>query len=282
VQGPQNQPTLTRSISAILGQQSIREHFIAGIVPGILLAFMLAGYTMFACLKNPNLAPQTKKINWKERIVSLKKVWPILVLIFGILGGIYFGIMTATEAGGIGVIISFIIAITSYRFRWKNLFNSMTEAATLTGMVGLMIIAATVFSYLIGTSGLINYLNELITTSGLSPWLILIAINIVILLLGCVMDAVTILMVSMPLFIPLIIGLGFNPIWFGVLVTVNIEIGLITPPIGLNLFLTSATFNAPSAKLMRGVVPFLAVLILYLAILIAFPCLSLWLPAMMR
>jgi TRAP-type C4-dicarboxylate transport system permease large subunit len=149
-------------------------------------------------------------------------------------------------------------------------------------MICIMIISSKVLSFLIGSSGMIQGLSNFIANSGLNPWLIIVFINIIILFLGCIMDGLAILLVSMPIFIPLIIGLGFDPVWFGVLVVVNLEIGLITPPVGLNLFFMKGVFNVPVSEILRGVAPFIVVLLIFLGILVAFPDLSLWLPGMMK
>jgi C4-dicarboxylate transporter DctM subunit len=282
VLGPLIPPSIPFIIYGIIAQQSISQLFMAGVMPGIVLVVMLSSYVVMACLRHPEYAPRPAGVGWVDRVVSLKRVWPIIVLILGILGGIYMGVMTATEAGAIGVIIILIIAVAFYRFRFANLIRAMKETAILTGMIGLMIIAASVFTFLVGTSGMIASLSNFISNSGLSRWMVLISINIILLILGTIMDGLAILMVSMPVFIPLIVALGFDPVWFGVLVTVNLEIGLITPPVALNLFLMRGVFNVSISELIRGVLPFLVVLVVFLAILIAFPQISLWLPAIMR
>jgi C4-dicarboxylate transporter DctM subunit len=282
VLGPLIPPSIPFIVYAILSQQSIGQLFMAGIIPGIVLAIMLSGYAIVACVRHPELAPRPVGVSWKERLFSLRRAWPVVALMFGILGGIYLGVVTATEAAGAGVLIILLIAVVFYRFRLRHLVPAMSQAATLTAMVGLMVIATTVFTFMIGVSGLAQDLSSFIVSSGLSPLWIIIMINLAILVLGCFMDGLAILMVTMPFFIPLVSELGFNLVWFGVLVTVNIEIALITPPVGLNLFLVSGTFRIPVGELIRGVAPFLAVLVAFLAILIAFPQLSLWLPVMMR
>jgi len=282
VLGPLIPPSIPLIIYAIMAQQSISELFIAGVIPGVILASMLSAYCVIACLRRPGLAPRPASVSWTARVMSLRKVWPVVVLMFGILGGIYMGVITATEAGGIGVLIILFIAVAFYRFRLRNLVRAMSETATLTGMVCLMIIAATIFSYLVGSSRLAQELVDFISSSGLSPWMVIIIMNLVMLVLGFIMDGLAIMLVTVPLFIPLIVALGFNPVWFGVLMVVNIEIALITPPVALNLFLMSGTFRMPVAQVIRGVAPFLAVLVLFLAILIIFPDLSIWLPGMMK
>lgn len=281
VLGPLIPPSIPFIVYAILSQQSISKLFMAGIIPGILLAIMLSAYAILACVINPALAPRPATVIWKERLVSLRKVWPVIVVILGVLGGISLGVVTATEAGGAGVLIILLIGLIFYHFRLANLGRAMSEAATLTGMIGLMIIATTIFSFVIGVSGLAQKLSDIIMSSGLSPMMVIISINIVMLFLGCIMDGLAILMVTMPLFIPLVINLGFDPVWFGVVVTVNIEVALITPPVALNLFLVSGTFRVPTIDVIRGVAPFLAVLVIFLGFLVAFPQISLWLPNMM-
>jgi C4-dicarboxylate transporter, DctM subunit len=149
-------------------------------------------------------------------------------------------------------------------------------------MITIMILAATVFSFSVGASGLANDIAVIITNAGFTPWMLIIAINIIILILGCIMDTLAIVLVTVPIFVPIIVALGFNPVWFGVVMVVNTEIGLITPPIGLNIFIASQVFRISIIDLLRGVAPFLVVLIVFLAIVIAFPQLSLWLPNMMK
>jgi C4-dicarboxylate transporter DctM subunit len=275
-------PSIPFVVYAIFAQQSINKLFIAGIVPGILLAVMLSAYAIIACLRNPSLAPRPTGTSWTKRVLSLKKVWPVAILMLGMLGGIYMGVITATEAAGIGVLILLIISVVFYRFRFAHLVRAVSETATLTGMVGLMIIAASVLSYLVGSSRMAQALADFVSSAGFSPWMVIIIINLILLVLGCLMDGLAIMLITVPLFIPLISALGFDPIWFGVLMVVNIEIGLITPPVGFNLFMISNVFNIRTSELIRGMAPFLAVLVLFLAVLIAFPAISLWLPGMMQ
>jgi TRAP-type C4-dicarboxylate transport system permease large subunit len=143
-------------------------------------------------------------------------------------------------------------------------------------------IGAWLFSYVIGTSGVSKTITGFVTSAGFSPWLVIIAINILLLILGCFIDAITIMLLTVPLFVPVIVALGFNPIWFGVLYVVNMQIGLITPPMGLELFMMRTAFDIPVDKLLRGVFPFLIALFAFLALLIAVPEISLWLPGLMR
>ena len=157
----------------------------------------------------------------------------------------------------------------------------MVEATILNGMICLMIIAVVMFTYLLASSGLSKQMLNILVGSGLSPWLLVISINIILLILGCFVDGLAIIMLTTPLFVPLISGLDFSLIWYGVMMVVNIEIGLITPPMGLNLFVMREVFNIPIGNLIRAALPFLIVLLVFLAMLIAFPQLSTWLPGLM-
>lgn len=278
VLGPLIPPSVNMIVYAVIAQASVSQLFLAGVMPGILLIVMLAAFIMFICVKRPEYAPTPVQVTWKERFSSLRKAWPILVLMVGIIGGIYSGMVTATEAGAVGVILTLAIAVICYKFRFANLKRAMAQAATLTAMVCMMIIAVNCFTYIVAVSGMSEALSNFVSGLGLSPILVVIAINIILLMLGCVMDGLAIMMVTLPLFVPLIVTLGFDPIWFGVLVCVNIEIGLITPPVGLNLFMVSGTFGVPVSKLIRSVVPFIILLLIFLGLLIAIPQISLWLP----
>ena len=282
VLGPLIPPSIPLIIYGILTQESIGQLLIAGIIPGIVLAIMLAGYALVAAKLHPNWAPPPETVSWSERLFSIWKVWPIIVIILGIIGVIYMGIATPSEAAGVGVIVTLILVIAAYKFRFRHWLKAMRETATVTGMIGLMVVAATVFTYVLGVSGLAKDIATSVVNAGLSPWMAIVVINIILLILGCLMDTLCLILVSVPIFVPVVEALGFNPIWFGIVVVVNTEIGLITPPIGLNTFIASQLFKVSVTDLLRGVTPFLIILLIFLAIVIIFPELSLWLPSMMR
>jgi len=282
VLGPLIPPSAGMIIYGVLSETSIGRLFIAGMVPGVLLAMMLAAVAIIICWRRPDLGPPVGGVSWKKRFSSLRRVWPIVVVMVSILGSIYMGIASPTEAAGVGCVVVLIIGVTVFGLRWQGLRRALIETAIINGMILFMMVGAWLFSYVIGTSGAVKTITSFVTTSGLSPWLIIIAINILLLILGCFIDAITIMLLTVPLFVPVITALGFNPVWFGVLYVVNMQIGLITPPMGLELFLMRTAFDIPLDKLLRGVVPFLIALFIFLAILIAFPQISLWLPGMMR
>jgi C4-dicarboxylate transporter DctM subunit len=282
VLGPLIPPSAGMIIYGVLSETSIGRLFMAGMIPGVLLALMLAAVAIIICWRNPKLGPPVGGVSWKKRFSSLKRVWPIVVVMLSILGSIYMGIATPSEAAGVGCAVVLIIAVTVFGLRWQGLKRALTETAIMNGMILFMMVGAWLFSYVIGTSGAVKAITGFVTTSELSPWLVIIAINIMLLVLGCFIDAITIMLLTVPIFVPVIESLGFNPIWFGVLYVVNMQIGLITPPMGLELFLMRTAFDIPLDKLLKGVLPFLIILFIFLAILIAFPQISLWLPGMMK
>jgi C4-dicarboxylate transporter DctM subunit len=281
VLGPLIPPSASMIIYAVLANVSLGKIFIAGIVPGVLLALFLITAAILISWRRPHLAAPVSGTSWSERFVSLKKVWPVVIIILGILGAIYFGIATPTETAGIGVIVTFVLAIAFYKLRWNGLRKALIEAATVNSMVLFMLIGAALFTYIIGSANIAKYLEALVHHPSISPWMVIVAINIVLLVLGCIIDPITITLLSVPIFVPAIISLGYDPIWFGVVFVVNTQIGLITPPMGIDLFAIKTVFDIPTGEILRGVIPFVIVEIIFLGIIVAFPILSLCLPSMM-
>jgi len=282
VLGPLIPPSAGMIIYGVLSKTSIGHLFIAGMIPGVLLACMLAAVAIIICWRRPALGPALGPVSWGKRFSSLKRVWPIVVIMASILGSIYFGIASPTEAAGVGCVVVLIIAVTVFGLRWQGLKRALTETAIINGMILFMMVGAWLFSYVIGSSGVVDTITGFVTSANFSPWLVIISINVLLLILGCFIDAITIMLLTVPLFVPVIITLGFDPIWFGVLYVVNMQIGLITPPMGLELFLMRTAFDIPLDRLLKGVLPFLIALFIFLAVLIAFPEISLWLPGMMQ
>lgn len=281
VLGPLIPPSAMMIVYSIFSEQSLGKLLIAGIIPGILLAVMLSAYTIIACIRNPNLTPGSIEVKWRERLSSTKKVWPVVLVMLSILGGIYMGVVTPTEAAGLAVVVIMLIGFFFFHLRGTPLKRAVTETALVNAMMMLVMIVATIFSYVVGSGGLGKQLVSLVTSSSMSRWEVMILINLLLLFLGSIMDGITITVLTLPLLIPLLSGLGFNLIWFGVVFLVNMETGLITPPFAMNLFMAKTTYNIPTAELMHHVTPFIIVLVIFLAIIIAFPQISLWLPSHM-
>jgi tripartite ATP-independent transporter DctM subunit len=174
-----------------------------------------------------------------------------------------------------------ILAFSIYGMRLKSLWRALAEAALVNAMLMITIIAAQFFSYIVGSSVVAAWMSDLIRSSHLSPWLVVVLINVILLILGCLLDGMTIMLLTIPVLVPLLTQMGFDPLWIGVWYVINMEIGLITPPMGINLFLTSSVFGISNTELIKASLPFLAVCIAFLALILGFPQLSLWLPGVM-
>ena len=282
VLGPLIPPSTTMVVLTLFAEVSLGRLFIGGIIPGIVLTVMLSATAIFMCWRNPKLGPPAGHYTWRERFGSLKRIWLIVLLIFFCLGIIYLGIATPTEAAGFGSVAALVIAVLAYQFRLPQFRRAIYEAALITGMLILVIIGASFFTYVVGSSGLGRALARFVIDVGISPIGFIIALNVLYLILGCIMDTMTILLLTLPIFVPAVTVLGFDLVWFGVLVVVNMQIGLITPPLGLDLYIMRNTFGISTQELLKGVVPFLITLIVFLALLVAFPDLTLWLPNLMK
>lgn len=281
VLGPLIPPSATMIVYSVLAELSLGQLFMAGIVPGIILALMLSATVVLICIFRPNFGPPAGKVSWLERISSLRKIWPVVLVMLSILGSIYLGIATPTEAAGCACIIVIIIAVSVFGLRWDGLRRAMIEAVVINSMIMLILVGASFFTYMIGSANVADYLYNVVEAFGLQPWQVIISINIILLILGCIIDPLTIVMLTVPIFVPIIVAVGFDPLWFGVIFVVNAQIGMITPPMGIDLFAIKTIFDIPTGSILRGVLPFLLVEILFLAIIILFPQLSLWLPSTM-
>ena len=281
VLGPLIPPSTPLIIYGIIANVSVGHLLIAGIIPGAILAVMLAAVPLILCWRNPALGPASPSVSWKTRIVSLKMVWPVIVVMAAIIGSIFFGIATPTEAAGIGSVVILLIAVAFFGLRWKGIYRAMVEAAVINSMMLVIIVAASFFSYMLASAGVGNFLGNLIASLNVPPVLIIIALMVLYLVLGSIFDAITITMLTVPIFAPLVTQLGYDLIWFGILYVVNTEIGLITPPMGINLFFVRNVFNINTTDILKGAIPFLITLVIFLVIVLLVPDLALWLPDMM-
>lgn len=276
-------PSIILMIYGILTQQNIGELFIAGVIPGLMgLAMYMAVIYVIAWVR-PQDAPRGDKVSTAEKLASVRGVWPFVALFLLIIGGLYLGWFSATEAGGIGAGFALLIALVQRRLTWSRFYEVMRETAMTSVMLYVVLFGALLFAKLISFSGLADELLSLVQDSGLSRIGILIAILAVFLVLGCVMDAMAIILIFVPLFAPTIVAQGFDLVWFGIIVVVLTEIGLITPPVGMNVFVLKANLpKVPVGTIFRGLVPFVGIDLLRLALLVSFPSISLWLVHLMR
>jgi len=277
-------PSILFVIYGVLVEVSIGTLFIAGILPGLLLAILLTAGTLVIAARNPSLAPAiTTRVLWKERIIALGGLWPVALLIILVLGGIYSGVFTPTEAGATGAFGTFVIALARRRLSWDKLRTSLVETVEFTATLFFILVGALIFSRFLAISGFTSQLVEVVVGLGVSRMALIAILMVIYLILGCFMDAAVMMILTLPIIFPVIEGLGFNPIWFGVILLVVLEAGLLTPPFGLNLFVVKAAAgpDVSVGDVVRGSFPFLIMVLITLVFLIAFPQISLFLPGIM-
>jgi C4-dicarboxylate transporter DctM subunit len=274
-------PSMQFILYGVIAEQSIGKLFMAGILPGLLLSSMLM-LTIYTTAKmNPSLGPVAPRSSWRERLVSFKEVWGVILLFVIVMGGIWGGFVTPTEAAAVGSFVSFLIILLRRQLNRQNLIAAFIGAFKTTGMCLGILIGAMIFGYFIAVTTLPMALAKFVSALPVPPIGILICMLAVYLLLGCLMDALAMILLTMPIFIPVILALGFDPIWFGVILTLMCELALITPPIGMNVFVISGMAGIPMYTVFRGVMPFVITMAVGVAILIAFPQISLFLPKTM-
>lgn len=275
-------PSTIMVIYGIITETHIGKLFAAGVIPGIFTAILMMIAVVLMTWHDPEHAPAGEKFTWGERLTALRGIWGVLLLVVIVLGGIYGGFFTATEGAGMGATGAFLFALARRALSWKTLFEVLTESARTTAMLFTLLIAATVFANFVNFTTMPMELKEWITHLGLSPIMIVGAMMVIYILLGTVMEELTMVLLTIPLFFPIVVELGFDPVWFGVLIVMVIQIGLISPPVGMNLFVINTLLpKVGLGNIFRGVWPQVLVLVSTLAILLFFPGLSLWLPSMM-
>jgi tripartite ATP-independent transporter DctM subunit len=269
-------PSIFFIIYGFITQQPIGSLFIAGITPGIMLSGMFVLLILIMCIRNPKLGPRGDLFTWGEKLKSLNGVWGVIALFILVIGGLYAGIFAPSEAGAIGALGSFVIALFR-RTPVPKLFQALTDSLKLTCMVLTITIGAMIFNMFITLSGVPAVFAEWITGLPLSPYTILVFILLMYIPMGMVMDVMAMILLTIPIIFPIITGLGFDPIWFGVLVVVMCELANITPPVGMVVYVVHGVTRVPLEVVFRGNLPFVCTMVLGLAILIAFPDISLFL-----
>ena len=279
-------PSLLFILYGEVARVSVAKLFMAGIVPGILLAFMMCLYIAFCEIISPRGAnlQESESLTIKEFFLLIKKVWPSILLIIGVLGSIYLGIATPTESAAIGVLGAYFIAIAVYRtMDWQSFRETLTEAGKITTMIFLVFVGAVIFSQFLNLMRVPDSLAYFISSLHLSPWMKMICIQLMLFLLGMFIDGASMILITTPILLPTIYALNWDPIWFGVLMVANIEMAVITPPVGLNLYaLASITDAVDMESILKGTLPYVIVEFLGLLLLIVFPQICLWLPGMMH
>ena len=272
-------PSTVMIIYAILTEQPIEALFIAGILPGLLLCGLFVLTVYFLARINPTLGPPGPKFTLKERVFSLKDTWSMLTLFFIVIGGLYTGWFTPTEAAGVGAFGALVITLVKRRLTWSNLTGALAQTTGTTAMVFLILIGAHIFGYFLTLSEIPEQLSILATGAGLNRYVILSIIILMYIVLGCFMEGLAIMVLTIPIIYPMVLDMGFDPIWFGVMITLVMEMSLITPPVGINVFIISGiSKDVPMYTIFRGILPFWFAILACIIILMIFPQIALFLP----
>jgi tripartite ATP-independent transporter DctM subunit len=271
-------PSVVMVIYGILTEQNIGKLFIAGILPGIVAVACYLAAVAVTVRIDKKAGPRGERVSWHERLVALGDVWGVLILFLIVIGGIYGGIFTPTEAAGIGAGGGLVFLLMRKGFDWRELRTILIESAITTGMIFTILIGALIFANFINMTGMPQELTEYAEQFRETPLLVIIAILVIYVALGCVLESMSMILLTVPMFYPLVAHLGYDLIWFGIIVVVVTEISMITPPVGLNVFvLRSVLPDVPTQTVFRGVMPFIAADVVRLGLLVAFPAISLYL-----
>lgn len=276
-------PSLGFVVYGMLTEQSIGKLLISGIIPGLLLSLAFIVVIIFQVKMNPALAPATPgEISFKEKILAFSGVWETLLVFFIVMGGIYLGFINPTEAGAIGATALLIIILLKKRLTLKNFSASLFEASRISVLVLFLVAGANVFSYFLALSTIPVAVSSWMGGLEVSRYVILAIIILIYMMLGCFLDAISMMVLTMPVIFPVIKTLGFDPIWFGVICVIMMEAGLITPPVGLNVYtLAGVVKDVPMQTIFRGAAPFLLSMIAVVILITIFPKIALFLPSMM-
>ena len=282
--GPIIPPSVPFIIFGIITQTSIGSLFIAGIIPGVLLAISFVIVILVWARINPNVAPAAEKTSWREKFRSVPVFGPIVALFLIVLGGIYTGIFTVVEGGGIGAFGSLVIALIGRKMTWKKFVNANLESVKMTGMIFPMVVGAMLFANALGSSGVSLAITDFVKSSGLSPVGLVILIMLIYILFGIVADAPVIVLLTIPILWGTLKALGIDMIWLGVLCAIVGGLGGITPPYAVDIFVLRkvACKDVPLSVMYKGIIPFCVVTIVVVVFLIAFPQLITWLPDLMK
>ncbi len=276
-------PSLGMIIYGLIAEESIGTLLIAGLLPGIILAGAFMLVAMAWALWKPEVAPREAPATWGERFRSLLGVWGILVLFFLVMGGIYIGYMTPTEAAAIGASGSLILLVVRKGWSFPAIKDSLNETVGVTAMVFLILIGAHIFAVFLALSRLPTFLTDYLVGLEASPILIMLVIFAGYVVLGCFLDTLAMIVLTVPILLPAIKAMGYDPIWFGVMIVMVMEMGLITPPVGMIVYVIKGVVpQIPLSSIFRGAVPFVFAQIVVLLVFLFFPDIPLWVPRLMQ
>jgi tripartite ATP-independent transporter DctM subunit len=276
-------PSTIMVIYGIVTETHIGKLFAAGVLPGLVCAGLMMMAVAWVTGRDPQAGPAGTRSSWRERLAALRDIWGVALLVVVVLGGIYGGIFTATEGAGIGASGAFFFALARRALTWRMLREVLVESARTTAMLFTILIAAMMFSGFINFTSMPGDLKNWITHLGLPPLAVVGAMMLIYVLLGTIMEELSMVLLTIPVFFPIVTQLGFDPVWFGVLIVLVVQIGLISPPVGMNLFVLNSLLKGVALRqIFRGVWIFVLALIVALAIVLEFQPLALWLPSFMK
>ena len=272
-------PSLIMIIYGVLSDTSIGKLFIGGVIPGIILASLYSTYIILMSLVHPRYIPaEDKEYSWSERIAGITDIFPVLLLIVLILGGIYIGVTTPTEAAAIGVVGALGLAFWFKNLTWANLLESFQAAVRTTAMICFIIAGAAFLSQIVGFIGIATALSSYIASLNLSPYTLILVIGIMYLLLGMILDGISIVVMTLPIVLPIVVKAGFSPLWFGIYLVIMVELSQITPPVGFSLFVIQHISKEDMSTILKATLPFFMIMILMVVIVTMFPEIVFYLP----
>lgn len=275
-------PSIIMVIYGIATQTHIGMLFAAGIVPGLIAIAGYVGAVHWSVWRDPSAAPLAEPGSAPDRPALLRSLWPVAVIFGLVMGGIYGGFFTSIEASGIGAGAALLFAVLHKGLRARAIFDILVDTARTSAMMFAIVLGAALFGEFVNQTGVHQSLLQVVRDSGLPPFGIVLMIVLVYLVLGCVLESLSMILLTVPIFFPIVIALGYDPVWFGILIVVVVEIGLITPPIGVNLFVIRSVMpDIAMGTVIRGVVPFIVADLLRVLLIAAVPPLSLWLPKLL-
>lgn len=277
-------PSIAFVIYGWFTEQSVGMLLIAGVIPGLMTAALYTAMIVARCIAQPSLAPRVEmKVTMSEKLASLGKVWPMPILVMGVIGAIYSGLATPTEAGALGATLAFLIGATQGRLTRKVIADSVGDALRTTSSLFFLAIGALLLTRFLALAGVPGFIADTVAALDLGPVALVLALSLVYLVLGMFLDPIGVMLLTLPVFLPAFHALEMDLIWIGVIVVKMIEVGLLTPPVGLNVYVVKgvAGDDVPLSTVFRGVAWFLACEVLIMILLIAFPDLSTWLPGLM-
>lgn len=264
-------PSIPMIVYGILTETNVSQLFMSGILPGILLAFMMMMTIFIMTRVRPEIGPAGPKTTWRAKFGSFKLIWPTVLLFLLVIGGIYSGVVTPTEAGGLGSFAAIIIAVAMRRLTVKKFLEAVLEATGLTAMILLLIVGAQILGKFLAISGLPEAIASGLVGTGLPPWGVFLLLLVMYIIMGMFLDVMSAIIITIPVIFPAVIALGFDPFWFGVIMMLVVQMGVITPPVGMDVFVLSGAIKVPAWTIFKGVMPFFVTILLCILILLAVP-----------